>query len=243
MFIALVRGGFDSHPVRCPRLFRAAQPLQRLPQVIVGSGITRVGGHESLELADRRFQVSRVPVFHCQTVTREAVAWVPLHHALEDLETGAGHRLCYYTSEMCCPYFHPLEPQSRGAGPEAAALPLGDWWSGVCRAASDSWEPDDATLTFCNLGYASHGCARFPRADGPDAVRFAMRGDDGLLLRIYYAVERDHHPWAHGTLEYSLAGDRVAESPAGGDLRHQAESYARSYLRRREGRPAPFALP
>jgi hypothetical protein len=144
---------------------------------------------------------------------------------------------------MCCPYFHPLEPQARGAGPEAAALPLGDRWSGVCRAAPDAWEPDDATLRFCNLGYARSGCARFPQADGPDAVRFTMRGDDGLRLRIYYVVERDHHPWAHGALEYSPADGRLAEAPAGDNLRHQAESYARSYLRRREAKPAQSALP
>ncbi|MGD0497180.1 MAG: hypothetical protein ABSC23_01975 [Bryobacteraceae bacterium] len=139
---------------------------------------------------------------------------------------------------MCCPYFQPVEPRTRGAGPEAAMLPLGDWWSGACRAAPGApWDPDEATLRFCNLGYARGGCARFPPADGPDAVRFTMRGDDGVWLRIDYVMERDHHPFAHGALAYSLPGGRLAEPPAGATLQCQAESYAHSYLRRRAASP------
>jgi hypothetical protein len=47
-------------------------------------------------------------------------------------------------------------------------MPLGDAWSGVCRAApTGEWLPDPNTLQqLCNFGYAREKCARVP-AGGP----------------------------------------------------------------------------
>jgi hypothetical protein len=144
--------------------------------------------------------------------------------------------LCYYTSKMSCPYFYPLEPRAAGIGSHSAMLPLGDAWAGVCRAIPDqSWQPDDATLRpLCNLGYARGRCPRFPSDDGPDAVRFTISRDDGAALHIYHVIERDHHPYAHGPLEYSLAAAAFTFPPESVTVGRQAQAYVDSYLRRKK---------
>jgi hypothetical protein len=118
-----------------------------------------------------------------------------------------------------------------------AILPLGDRWAGVCRAVPDRpWQPDETMLgQLCNLGYARGTCARFPSGEGPDAVRFTVSRDEGASLRIYYVLERDHHPFAHGALDYSVAGGVFVSPPAGETMSRQAQAYVESYLRR-EGR-------
>ena len=64
-------------------------------------------------------------------------------------------------------------------------------------------------------------------------MRFTVRRDDGRALHLYYVLERDHHPLAHGTLEYSLAAAAFAQPPANTILSRQAEAYVMSYLRRK----------
>jgi len=132
---------------------------------------------------------------------------------------------------MACPYFYPVAP--RAGGPAAAMLPLGDLWAGTCRASPDApWQPGDAILRpLCNLGYARETCGRFPTGDGPDAVRFTVLAA-GPSLRLYYVVERDHRPFAHGPLEYSPASGSLVQPPEGEILARQAAAYAESILRR-----------
>ncbi|MGA3096811.1 MAG: hypothetical protein ABSF25_10190 [Bryobacteraceae bacterium] len=130
---------------------------------------------------------------------------------------------------MCCPYFDPTQP--RGAG-GSAMLPLGGEWAGLCRAEPAApVQPDDAGL--CNLGYARGACPRFPNGEGPDAVRFTVQAVEETGLRLYYVVERDHHPFAHGPLEFSLASGALMNPPHGQWLGRQALAYVRSYLRRK----------
>jgi hypothetical protein len=114
-------------------------------------------------------------------------------------------------------------------------LPLGDAWVGTCHAdAAETAAPDDAALhRLCNLGYARGICPRFPNADGPDAARFTIRQDDGASLRLYYVLERNHHPFAHGPMEFRLDQGALAAAPAGTLTDRQARAYAASYLRRK----------
>jgi len=121
-------------------------------------------------------------------------------------------------------------------------LPLGDWWTGLCHAVPG--EPQDgggsdasrnATCgTMCNLGYARGECARFPEGDGPDAVRFTISSHEGAAIGIYYVVERDHHPFAHGRLEYSLTAAGFVTPPETATLARQAQAYVESYMRRKK---------
>jgi hypothetical protein len=137
---------------------------------------------------------------------------------------------------MACPYFYPLEPRRSLGGVQNAMLPLGDLWAGQCRAvAGQPCEPADGDLRpLCNLGYARGTCGRFPAAqDGPDAVRFNISSDEGSLLRIDYVMERDHHPFAHGPLKFSISGGDFSNLPPGENFGKQARAYVESYLRRK----------
>ena len=134
---------------------------------------------------------------------------------------------------MACPYFYPVEAR---AG--SATLPLGAWWKGVCLAVPGAPQTEAGAGswcdTICNLGYARGECARFPAGEGPDAVRFTISSHDSTAIRIYYVVERDHHPFAHGRLEYSLTANAFVAPPEAATLARQAEAYVVSYLRRKE---------
>jgi hypothetical protein len=136
---------------------------------------------------------------------------------------------------MACPYFFPVNPRTVGTNPQHAMLPLGGTWTGCCRAiAGLTCQPDEITLhSLCNLGYARGICSRFPCDDGPDAVRFSISHDDGASLRIYHVVERDHHPFSHGPLEYSLARGAFDAPPENEVICRQANAYVESYLRRK----------
>jgi hypothetical protein len=136
---------------------------------------------------------------------------------------------------MACPYFYPVEAR---AG--SATLPLGGWWKGVCLALPGAPYAEAGAAgggccdAHCNLGYARGECARFPAGEGPDAVRFTISGHEGTAIRIYYVVECDHHPFAHGRLEYSPAAAGFLAPPETAILARQAQAYVESYLRRKE---------
>jgi hypothetical protein len=136
---------------------------------------------------------------------------------------------------MACPHFYAVKMRSQTDHSRTAMLPLGDAWEGVCRAVpGQPSEPDDTTLlTLCNLGYARGCCGRFPEDDGPDAVRFTIAGDDAAGLHLYYVLERNHHPLAHGPLELSPAGAVLDQPSASETARRLAHAYAESYLRRK----------
>ena len=115
-------------------------------------------------------------------------------------------------------------------------LPLGDLWNGECRAnPTHACPPDEAAIRpLCNLGYARGNCARFPASSEiPDAVRFTIARHEGGLVRLYYVIERDHHPFAHGPLEYSTTSSGFASLPGGEIFGRQAVAYVESYLRRK----------
>jgi len=110
---------------------------------------------------------------------------------------------------------------------------------GFCRAGDGPpTEPDNALLhSMCNLGYARGFCPQFPIHDlGPDAVRFTITSVTAPSLHLCYVLERNHHPFAHGSLCYSLAAGRFLQMPEGVPsaeiVARQAEAYVRSYLRR-----------
>ena len=136
---------------------------------------------------------------------------------------------------MACPYFYPVEAREG-----SATLPLGAWWKGVCHAVPGAPQADTQAAggscgdTICYLGYARGECARFPEGQGPDAVRFTISSHDGAAIRIYYVVERDHHPFAHGRLEYSPATAAFVTPPETTTLERQAQAYVESFLRRKE---------
>ena len=137
---------------------------------------------------------------------------------------------------MACPYFYPVERHAGELSTSSVILPLGDAWTGVCGACEGPPQPVEETRLrpLCSFGYARGRCELFPRNDaGPDATRFAITSDDGASLALAYVQERDHHPFAHGSLQYSRTGRRFDPEPAGAALARQAQAYVESYLRRK----------
>lgn len=114
-------------------------------------------------------------------------------------------------------------------------MPLGDAWSGVCRAVPGAeFAPAPLTVQqFCNFGYARGKCARVP-AEVPDAVRFSISDDRDGIIRIYWVVEKDHLPFAHGWLEYSRAAAGFTNPHSDACIAHQAQAYVCGYVRRKE---------
>src|SRR6476646_3225294 len=125
---------------------------------------------------------------------------------------------------MPCQYFQPL---GQLAWPNAPTLPLGDAYAGRCQAdPALPADPDPVTLRdCCNLGYARGKCARFPDAAGPDAVRFSVTADSGSSVRIYWVREKNHEPFDHGALEYSMAAEEFTAGAVDRAVERQAQAY------------------
>jgi hypothetical protein len=140
---------------------------------------------------------------------------------------------------MACPCFYPVE-RIRQTGKKSPPAPLGDVWSGICRAQPErEWLPDTATAQqFCNFGYAREKCPRFP-GDTADAVRFTISKDQDGVIGIYWVMEKDHLPFAHGPLEYSREAAHFTLPHPDARVAQQAQAYVSSYLRRKGdlGRP------
>jgi hypothetical protein len=136
---------------------------------------------------------------------------------------------------VACPYFFPLKSRDDDFDPRSAMLPLGGRWEGECRARAAPGRPEPENLNgICCLGYARDRCAAFPQNDqSADAVRFHIVRDTGDRIELYCVLERDHHPYAHGPLEYSLLTGSLREAPFGAIIQRQAEAYVESYRARK----------
>jgi len=143
---------------------------------------------------------------------------------------------------MACPYFRPTSPLSWANWQGKLRPPLGEFYGGECTACGDeAFSPAASRLENCNLGYAAGECAHFPKTGGPDALRFAVSGDESGVVRISYSYEQAHLPCRHGVLEYLRARECWKEPHAASLLQQQAEAYLRSYLRWKESQTAPSA--
>jgi hypothetical protein len=134
---------------------------------------------------------------------------------------------------MACPYFYPVARLDTNYWAVSPRLPLGDAYSGECRAQESSFQPDEKTARqFCNLGYGRGGCARFPSDAEADAVRFHIAGEAAGLIRIQYIVEKDCWPREHGTFECSMPSQELSGGVADEILRRQLVTFVESYRRR-----------
>jgi hypothetical protein len=118
---------------------------------------------------------------------------------------------------MACPLFLPAES-------------LGDYYTGECAAAAG--EPiGSATLRHCcNVGYARKACVRAAETEA-DAIQFVLRADRGgpgtsdREIELGWAMERNHHPLAVGTILLPL----LPETPVT-PLEVQARAFGAAYL-------------
>ena len=134
---------------------------------------------------------------------------------------------------MACPYFYPVARFESSPWTVPPRLPLGDAFSGVCRAPGAE-QPDESLMRqVCNSGYGRQACSQFPAGAAADAIRFHVAQDAGKLIQIQFVLEKDCWPAERGTFEYQVTCG-FAGAPADPTLCRQAEVYIQSYLRRRD---------
>jgi hypothetical protein len=131
---------------------------------------------------------------------------------------------------MACPLFIPTSPLGESV---SAAAPLGDLYSGCCGAEPAAAIDPETLRRYCNFGYARGHCERAAQSDA-DAVRLMVRAERGSLVEIAWAVERNHHPVAVGTVEVETTSP---VPPAGDALNRQIYFCAASYMRQAHARP------
>jgi hypothetical protein len=125
---------------------------------------------------------------------------------------------------MACPYFFPVARFETSPWSVPPRLPLGDAFSGECRAPGSNVQPNEIRMReVCNLGYGRHGCEQFPSGAAADATRFHVAKDSGELINIRYVLEKDCWPSERG--DAASLTDEI--------LLRQAHVFRESYLRRR----------
>ena len=133
---------------------------------------------------------------------------------------------------MACPYFYPVS-RLEEAWAVPPRLPLGDAYSGECRAGTSPMQPQDTVMRgCCNSGYARGSCDVFPNDSRADAVRFTVASDLKHEIRVQYIFENACWPLEHGELLYSAADDSFAPLPLDEIAARQAAVFMQSYLRR-----------
>jgi hypothetical protein len=127
---------------------------------------------------------------------------------------------------MACPYFFPVARFETSPWSIPPRLPLGDAFSGECRAPGTSAQPEETHVReVCNFGYGRDRCEQFPAHSAFDAIRFHVSSDSGGVIQIQYVCEKDCWPTEHGD---AGAGSTLTEV-----LRRQADAFVESYVRRR----------
>jgi hypothetical protein len=135
---------------------------------------------------------------------------------------------------MACPFFYPVARFETDSWAIPPRLPLGDPYTGECRAAELAFQPEETRAReICNLGYGRSRCDRFPERAPSDAVRFHVARDAGELIRIQFVFEKDCWPQGHGVFECSSASGELSSGPGDQILRQQAAAFVKSYLRRK----------
>ncbi|HLK22743.1 MAG TPA: hypothetical protein VKT81_27550 [Bryobacteraceae bacterium] len=135
---------------------------------------------------------------------------------------------------MACPFFYPVARFETDTWAVLPRLPLGDPYSGECRASDASFQPDENHLRqVCNLGYGRSRCDRFPETSANDAVRFNLGPESGELIRIQFVFEKECWPKEHGIFEWRGSSGNLTGESEDHILRRQAAAFVESYLRRK----------
>jgi hypothetical protein len=106
-------------------------------------------------------------------------------------------------------------------------MPLTGLFSGNCSADTGAAVPIEVLRHCCNAGYARTSCPRAAMIES-DSAQFLVRSDDGTVIEVAWAIEKNHHPVAVGTLQVS-----AAEHPPEETLQHQARAFAMNYTRQK----------
>lgn len=108
-------------------------------------------------------------------------------------------------------------------------MPLTRLFSGECSANPGAIIPIDLLRDCCNPGHARTSCPRAASIE-PDATQFLIESDRDGIVEVAWAIEKNHHPVAIGTLQIS-----ATTPPSPEPLNHQARAFVASYARQKGG--------
>ena len=128
---------------------------------------------------------------------------------------------------MACPLFLP-------------AASLGDYFAGECSSGAGEAIPPETLRVCCNRGYARNSCTRAAEAEA-DCIQFVVRADRDGEIELGWAIERNHHPVAVGSVvlpkavlpETVLTGAMAPETPST-PLEFQALAFGEAYRRHKK---------
>jgi len=134
---------------------------------------------------------------------------------------------------MACPLFIPSSPLGDLA---TTSAPLGDVYAGGCAADPLAEIEPDTLRRCCNRGYARGCCERAAQSDS-DAVRVLVRADNGRVVEVAWAIERDHHPVAVGMEMVEVMPGEILPAGRLTPLAAQVRACAEAYARQTHARP------
>jgi len=106
-------------------------------------------------------------------------------------------------------------------------MPLTGLFAGECAASPGALLPIDRLRDCCNPGHARTSCPQAATIE-PDAVQFLVKADRDGVIEVSWAIEKNHHPIAVGTLQ--ISSPPPSSVPP---LQHQARAFAANYLRQK----------
>jgi hypothetical protein len=106
-------------------------------------------------------------------------------------------------------------------------MPLTGLFAGECAASPAALVPLDRLRDCCNRGHARTSCPQAAAIE-PDAAQFLVTSDRDGIVEVSWAIEKNHHPIAVGTLQVFCP-----TPPSATPLQHQARAFASNYLRQK----------
>jgi hypothetical protein len=130
---------------------------------------------------------------------------------------------------VACPFFWPVERHEAELWAHRQRLPLGDGFTGECRAPSCAGRKpgDDELKECCNLGYAT-ACPHLPKERAADAVHFSASGEG--TVRVNYVMVKDQAPGEHGMLEFDTTTRQWRNAHSDLNVQRMAECYVNAWL-------------
>lgn len=141
---------------------------------------------------------------------------------------------------MPCLYFEPTIPVVEPFH-DRSRLPLIEEYGGRCHAMHVAVAAaDQMRWQCCNQGYSLGRCPQFPAAGFAGALRYSVTRHAEDLLELVWIEEREHAPFRHGSLHFTISTGCLLEAGLDTPVAAQALAYCRSYLKRyrEHSRPA-----
>jgi hypothetical protein len=133
---------------------------------------------------------------------------------------------------MPCVYFEPTNRAGETLHGQTR-LPLIDEYDGRCHALLGAPAAlADMRWQCCNQGYSLGKCSQFPAAGFDGALRYSVTRHTADLLDVVWIEERDHAPFRHGDLHFTISKDCFLETGLDTLIAAQALAHCRSYMKR-----------